>query len=601
MSHRFVRSASHAVWSAVGGAAANRIRKRSTMDQATRGVLTVARSVLEQLDIDQVLDRVLDAARELTGARYAALGVLDESRNELARFLTRGIDEAQRRAIGPLPTGRGVLGELIRHPKPLRMADVGSHPYSYGFPVGHPPMSSFLGVPIVIRGEPFGNLYLTEKQGGTEFTEEDEEAAVLLADFAGVAIDHASRFTSSELQRAQLQRTVDALDATLQIARAVGGETDLDSILSLVAKRGRALVSARVLVIELLHGDELEMAAAAGELPAGVLGQRVPLNDTMASAALRAGRTQRLSDQLMRARFEQHGAGHLGVSAAHGLVVPLVFRNRRYGVLVALDHLEHGDFTPEHQNLLEAFAASAATAVATAQSAADEQRRQRVAAAEAERGRWARELHDETLQALGSLRLTLSSSRRSGDPEVLVAAVEQALEQLDLDITTLRALITELRPAALDQLGLEPALQALIDRTRRGGVDVECDVQLPHGGGNAPDRLSPDLETGVYRIVQEALTNAGKHGAAARATVSVIEQDEQLHVTVRDDGHGFDHTAATAGFGLAGMRERVELLGGELGLSSVIGEGTTVTATLPIARPQPSATHAIAPSAASSP
>lgn len=401
------------------------------MDRTTRGVLRVARSVLEQLDTEQVLDRVLDAACELTGARYAALGVLDESRTELARFLTRGIDEDRRRAIGTLPTGRGVLGELIRSPKPLRMADVGAHPYSYGFPVGHPPMSSFLGVPIRIRGEPYGNLYLTEKQGAAEFTEEDEEAAVLLADFAGVAIDNASRFTTSESQRAKLQQTVDALDATIQIARAVGGETDLESILSLVAKRGRALVSARALVIELLDGDQLEMAAAAGDLPAGVLGQRVPLADTIASAALRAGQTQRLSDQLMRARFEQHGAGHLGVSAEHGVVVPLVFHNRQYGVLVALDHLEHGEFSAEHQNLLEAFAVSAATAVATAQSAAMERRRQRVAAAEAERGRWARELHDETLQALGGLRLTLSSSRRSGDPEVMAAAVEQALEQLE--------------------------------------------------------------------------------------------------------------------------------------------------------------------------
>jgi signal transduction protein with GAF and PtsI domain len=147
------------------------------MDQATRGVLTVARSVLEQLDTDEVLDRVLEAARELTGAQYAALGVLDESRKSLARFVTRGIDADGRRVIGTLPTGRGVLGELIRDPKPLRIPDVGSHPYSYGFPVGHPPMSSFLGVPIPIRGQPCGNLYLTEKQDTTDFTAEDEEAA----------------------------------------------------------------------------------------------------------------------------------------------------------------------------------------------------------------------------------------------------------------------------------------------------------------------------------------------------------------------------------------------------------------------------------------
>jgi signal transduction histidine kinase len=561
------------------------------MDQATREVLTLARSVLEQLDTDQVLDRVLEAARELTGARYAALGVLDESRNSLARFLTRGIDDDDRRAIGALPTGRGVLGELIRNPRPLRMADVGSHPYSYGFPVGHPPMSSFLGVPILIRGEPYGNLYLTEKQDAAEFTAEDEEAAILLADFAGLAIDHARRFTTSEAERVQLQKTVEALDATIQIARAVGGETDLESILSLVAKRGRALVSARALVIELLVGDELEMAAAAGDLPTGLLGQRVPLDNTMASAALRARQTQRLTDQLMRARFEQHGAGHLGVSAQHGLVVPLVFRNRPYGVLVALDHLDHGEFSTEHQNLLEAFAASAATAVATAHSAAMERRRQRVAAAEAERGRWARELHDETLQALGSLRLILSSSRRGGDPEALAAAVEQALEQLDLDITTLRALITELRPAALDQLGLEPALVALIERARRGGLEVTSEVSLAYERGDAPDRHTAELETGVYRIVQEALTNASKHGEAPQVSVSVIENGGQVRVTVRDDGHGFDTGQTTAGFGLTGMRERVELLSGDLSVQSAPGQGTTVTASLPVTRRDAAEAH----------
>jgi signal transduction histidine kinase len=552
------------------------------MDQATHGVLKIARGVLEQLDVEEVLARVLDAACDLTGARYAALGVLDESRSQLGRFLTRGIDEDQRQIIGALPTGRGVLGELIRSPRPLRMADVGSHPYSYGFPVGHPPMSAFLGVPVMVRGQPYGNLYLTEKQDGGEFSDEDEQAVVLLADFAGLAIDHARRFTGSEAQRAQLQQTVDALDATIQIARAVGDETNLDAILALVAKRGRALVSARTLVIELLHGDELEMSVGAGEVPEDLLGQRVPLEHTVANAALRAGQTQRLSDRLMRARFEQHGIGHLGLSAEEGLVVPLVFRSRQYGVLVAIDHLGEGDFSADHQRLLEAFAASAATAVATAESAAGERRRQRLAAAEAERGRWARELHDETLQALGSLRLVLSAARRSENPETMASGIDQALEQLELDITTLRTLITELRPAALDQLGLEPALRALVDRAIRGGLDVDARIELPFEGDRDPVRLAAELETGVYRIVQEALANAAKHGAATHATVAVVEQDGRVAVSIGDDGAGFDPLTATSGFGLAGMSERVELLGGEISVQSGPGHGTTVNVSLPV-------------------
>jgi signal transduction histidine kinase len=554
------------------------------MDKATSGILTVARSVLEQLDVEVVLERVLESARALTGARYAALGVLADSRTELSRFLTLGIDEPTRRLIGPLPTGRGVLGELIRNPQALRIADVGSHPYSYGFPVGHPPMRSFLGVPIVVGGQPYGNLYLTEKEGAAEFTDDDQEAVELLADFASLAIDHARRFSSSEVQRAELARTVNALDATIQITRALGGQTDLEAILELVAKRGRALVSARALVIELLRGDELELSAGAGELPSDLIGQRVRLESTVASAALRSRHSQRLTDQLNRSRFEQHGLGHLGLNAEDGLVVPLIFRDRAYGVLVAVDHLGPDGFTPEHQHLLEAFAASAAIAVATAQSAADTRRQQRLAAAEAERTRWARELHDETLQALGNLRLMLSGAKRSGDPEAMSAAIGRAVEQLEFDIAGLRSLITELRPAALDQLGLEPALLALVDRVRREDLAVDVNIDLALEQHRAEGRLVSELETGVYRIVQEALTNAIKHGAARRAVVEVLEDDRLLHVTVRDDGSGFDPSVMTDGFGVLGMRERAELLDGEILIDSTPGEGATVTAEFPVRR-----------------
>lgn len=561
------------------------------MDQATRGVVTVAETVLEQLDLEVVLDRVLEAARELTGARYAAIGVLDSTRNQLERFLTLGVDEETRQTIGPLPTGRGVLGQLIRHPSPLRIDDVASHPYSYGFPTGHPAMRSFLGVPILIRGEPYGNLYLTEKEPGGQFTDEDEQSATTLAVFAAVAIDHARRFAVSESQRLELERTVSALDATMQIARALGGQTDLDSVLQLVAKRGRALVSARALVIELLRGDELELAAGAGELPAGLLGQRVPLEHTVASAALRARRPQRLSDQRNRTRFEQHGLGHLGLTAREGLVVPLVFRDRPYGVLVAIDRLDGDLFAVEHERLLAGFAASAATAVATARSAEDEYRRQRVAATEAERGRWARELHDETLQALGNLRLTLSAARRTGTAEAMTAAIDRSLEQLERDTVALRALITELRPAALDQLGLEPAVLALVERVRDTGLDIDAHVELGSEHGGADERLTPEVESGVYRIVQESLTNAVKHGGARRAMVEIIEEDGCVQVTVRDDGSGFDPGAPTGGFGLVGMRERVDLLEGRLAITSSPGAGTTVTVSVPALRRGPMPAH----------
>jgi signal transduction histidine kinase len=554
------------------------------MDQTVRGVLSIARGVLGDLDLDVVLGRVLEAARELTGARYAALGVLDEAREELDQFLTVGVDEDVRHQIGTLPRGRGVLGELIRKPVPLRLTDVGRHPHSYGFPTAHPPMASFLGVPIMIDGEPYGNLYLTDKQTAAEFTQEDEDAVVVLAEFAGVAIDHARRYTGAEEARVELERSVAAFEATVEIARALGGETDLTAILELVAKRGRALIAARALVIELLQDGRLVVAAGAGEVPEGMIGSGIDLQDTVAGAALRTRQTQRLSDELNRSRYDQHGAGHLGLTAKDALIVPLIFRNEVYGALVAVDRLGRegtGKFSREHARLLEAFAASAAIGVATARSAASARRRQAMAAAEAERARWARELHDETLQGLANLRLVLSAAQRSGKPDLMAQAIIDAVAQLDTDIAALRALITDLRPAALDQLGADAAIEAWADRLRRTGLDIDVSVDLAFEQGRHDERLVPEIETALYRIVQEALTNATKHGGAERAVVDVSEDSGHIHVLVRDDGSGFDLARRTDGFGLLGMRERVELLDGALNVDSEPGKGTTISAQLP--------------------
>ncbi len=555
------------------------------MDRSTRGILEIARSVLSELDLEAVLDRVLMAAQELTNARYAALGVLNGSKSELARFLTRGIDEATHASIGDLPRGRGVLGALIDDPVPLRVPDVSRHPRSFGFPHGHPPMRTFLGAPILVRGEPFGNLYLTEKAGGEQFTVDDEQALVVLADFAGVAIDHARRFTGASEAREELQRSVAALEATTQIARALGGETDPEVVLELVAKRGRALVSARALLIELERGEELEVAAGAGELPAKLVGKRVALNDTVAAQAMRTGRVQRLEDELNRARFDEHGLGRLGVEAQAGIVVPLIFRGRSYGVLLALDRLEDGpSFSAEDERLLESFAASAATSVATAQSVASEHQRQRLAAAEAERQRWARELHDDTLQSLSALRFGLSAAKRSGAPHELEDAVGQAVEQIEETIANLRALITDLRPAALDELGLQAAIEALAERLARHGIEVDISIELAYEQGRELTRLADELETTLYRIVQEALSNAYKHGRARRAVVEIHEQPTAVRLLVRDDGSGFDTNAKSDGFGLLGMRERAAILGGEFEVESSPTAGTSLRARIPTRR-----------------
>jgi len=246
-------------------------------DARLRRLLDVGRSLISELEPEAVLQRMLDVARELTGARYAAIGVLDERREGLERFLTVGIDEDTHRQIGDLPRGRGVLGVLISDPQPLRLADVSVHPRSYGFPLAHPPMTTFLGVPIVIDGEAWGNLYLTEKDGGDEFTEDDEEAAVVLAGWASIAIANARLFRAVAERRDELERAIRGLETTTEISRALGGVTDVDRVLELVVKRSRALVDARAAEIALVEDDQFVIAAVAGEGVHGLQGTRIPI------------------------------------------------------------------------------------------------------------------------------------------------------------------------------------------------------------------------------------------------------------------------------------------------------------------------------------
>lgn len=542
-----------------------------------RQLIDVGRSLVAELDPEVIFGRVLEVARELTGARYAALGVLDNDRHELERFITHGIDEEERRAIGSLPRGRGVLGLLIEQPRPLRLTSVGDHPRSFGFPPGHPPMTSFLGVPIMIRGRAWGNLYLTEKVRGN-FDDADQQSALILAEWTAVAVDNARLYRSVQEQRDTLKRAVRRLEATAEIARAVGGETDLERILETIVKRGRALIEARSLLILLEDRGELRVAATAGELERDPE-LRIPIEGSAPGRVLRTGRPDRLSS-IGADLFARPNSPEVGVAA---LLVPLIFRGHSLGVLAALDSLGRSrSFAEEDERVLDSFAASAATAVATAQSVAHDRMRDSIEAAEHERGRWARELHDEALQSMGGLRVMLSGMRRAGEGEGTDRLISQAIERVDTAIAEMRRLIADLRPAALDELGLAPALEALVERLTWGEVlDAELRIDLAYNAGRRPTRLVHQIENTVYRLVQEALNNAARHAETDRATVDVTETEESIRVRICDEGRGFDPAAETNGFGLLGMRERVTLAGGTLKVESAPGGGTVVTAVLP--------------------
>lgn len=542
-------------------------------DRAARAerLLEAGQALTSELDLPTVLDRILEAARELTGARYAALGVLDDDRRELDQFLTIGLDQGQRDAIGDLPRGHGILGVLIDHPEPLKLSDVSKHPRSYGFPLGHPPMKSFLGAPILIRDDAWGNLYLTDKRDADDFDDADVDTIITLAKWAAVAIDNARLYGEATDRRRELERALRTSRTTMEIATAVGGDTDLPRILELIVKRGRAIVEADSLLIWLLRGDELEFAASAGNanVPEGTT---VPVNASTAGLALSSGRSMRIRDvSELKVDPRQYGMA----DASSVLLVPLIHRGQRHGVLVAFDRMgATASFDDEDQRTLEAFAISAATAVATARSVAEQRLQNTMAAAESERQRWARELHDETLQGMAALKLSLTSALRV-DADQARPVLEAAVEQLTLDIAGLRSIIADLRPAALDELGLEPALIALARRVaENNGFDAEIDIQL----GDA--RLAPELETAAYRVAQEALTNVVKHAEATAIRVCAELTPRTVRITVADDGRGIK-LRPTDGYGLVGMRERAELAEGSLHVGPAPSGGTVVCLELP--------------------
>ena len=352
----------------------------------------------------------------------------------------------------------------------------------------------------------------------------------MLADWAAIAIRNARLYRTVRERRDELERTMRGLETTTEISRALGGMTDLNRVLELVVKRSRALIDARAAEIALREGDEYVLAAQAGEHP-----------------------------------------GHEG----DRIVAPMIFRDRIVGTLTVIDRLR-GDrpFNEEDERLLQAFAASAATAVATAQNASEEALKRAIEASEAERTRWARELHDETLQQLAGLRMLLSGARRSGDATRMAGAIDGALEQITTAIGDLRSLITELRPAALDELGTKPALESLVARFE-GQTDIAVDLDV------TDTRFTPEVESTVYRLVQEALTNIAKHARAHRVAVEITADDGEIALVVRDDGTGFNPQQQSSGFGLIGMRERLALVNGTIEIQSSPGAGTELHARIP--------------------
>ena len=540
------------------------------MTDRIRSLLDAGIALTSELSLDALLQNLTETARELTGARYAALGVIDPNRTELERFVTTGLDADTVAGIGDLPRGRGILGVLISDAQPLRLHDIADDPRSVGFPPNHPEMRTFLGVPILLRGVAYGNLYLTEKEDGGDFTTEDQELVTLLASQAAVAIENARLFESAK-------RWSDQLESLIEVGNALATELDPPRMLDLVARRLREILHARFVLILLESEGELRVEVAAGDVEESVPGAAIPLAGTKAGRVLERGQSERVDSVIDDPESDLELTRALEMLT--GLYVPMRLRNRTIGLVVAGDKLvPDRRFSSEDLRLAETFAARAAVAVDQARLIQRDALRRVVRAQEDERRRLARELHDETGQALTSILLGLKSLEDLDDVAALGQGVAALRARVVATLQDVRRLAVELRPAALDDFGLEAALERLTAGfAEQTGLKVELESRLQD------DRLPEEVETVLYRIVQEALTNIVKHAQASRVSIVITQKPGAVGAVIEDDGRGFDpDQSVDGGIGLIGMRERVALLDGSMTIEAAPGKGTTLVIEVPV-------------------
>jgi len=520
------------------------------------------------VSLDALLQKLVETAAALTGARYAALGVIDETGTELERFLATGIGEELHAAIGELPRGRGILGVLIKDAEPLLLESITDDPRSVGFPPHHPAMRGFLGVPILLRGRAYGNLYLTEKAGGS-FTAEDQGLVETLAAQAAVAIENARLLQDATNWSAQLE-------ALNEVGAALAGEVELPRLLQLICRRLRGLIGARVVTIALPASEgTLRLEAADGAGADEILGLRLERAGSKSGGVLERRRAERVDALADDPEVDQHSIRP--IEARTGLYVPLVVGARPIGVIVAHDKEDEDPrFSDDDLRLAEIFASRAAVAVDLSERVARDALRRIVEAQELERRRLARELHDQTGQELTSVLLGLKAVEEAESAAERVVALAAVREQVVETLHDVRRLAVELRPKALDDFGLAPALERLRDTfSEQTGMRVELESQIR-------ERLPPDVETALYRIVQEALTNIVKHARASAVSIVLARREGAVTVLIEDDGRGFTRDGSGEGLGLLGMGERLALLGGRLEVESRPGAGTTIVAEVPL-------------------
>jgi signal transduction histidine kinase len=528
-----------------------------------RALLEAVVAVGSDLDLEVVLRRIVEAAVTLVDARYGALGVIGEG-GRLVEFVPVGVDEAQIARIHHWPEGRGLLGELITDPRPLRLSDMSAHPRSFGFPEGHPPMKTFLGAPVRIRDEVFGNLYLTEKVGGAEFDDEDEAVLVALGAAAGVAIGNARLYEEARRQQQWLRASAEVTQRLLSGAEA--GE-----VLALVTAQALEMSGADLVVLALpaVGGAELVIEHAAGEGGEEAIGLVLPLTASASGIVLNTGKPLSLDGFSADERVAPAARERLHLGPA--VVFPLGAPGNVRGILTAGRRPGSMPMTPAAVEMLFSFAAQAGVGLELAARRKDAER----FAVFEDRDRIARDLHDQVIQRLYATGMSLQGvSARLGDSDN-GRRVSGAVDALDETIMQIRSAIFSLHARTdPDDAGLRSRIVDVVDQAT-GPLGFAPALRM----SGLLDDLPPHVGEHLLSVLREALSNAARHANASKVEVTV-EAGPQLNVVVRDNGIGITGTGRRSG--LANMAERAEMLGGTMRAAPGEGGGTTFEWRVPL-------------------
>ncbi len=533
---------------------------RSSRDRVSQ-LLEAVVGIGSGLELETALTRIVQAAATLVDARYGALGVLG-GEQRLSRFITVGLTPEQIEAIGPFPTGHGLLGELIRHPVPLRTEDLSRHPRSYGFPPNHPPMHSFLGVPIRVREEVFGNLYMTEKLGGAPFDADDEAVLTALAAAAGVAIDNVRLYDEA-------RRRQEWLEATNELTRGLLSGRPADEVLTGFARQVGVIAQADLAVVALpdAEGEDLVVAAAQGLGEERVRGLALPIEGSLLGEVFRSGRMRRIADAAADG-LELAGDGPPGPA----ILVPLGGPEQVRGVLAVA---RAAGFDEPLAQLVSDLAARAAVVL----ELADRRRDSELLSLYADRDRIGRDLHDLAIQRLFATSMSLQGAYKITQKPAVAKRIAQAITDLDDTIKVIRSTIFALHSHELAHQDSTSVRAQVLECCERVAEQLGFNPSVRFSGP-VDTLISAEIGEQLVAVLREALSNAARHAEASAVDVEVAVDGESATLTVVDDGHGIP-AGLERHSGLANLADRAAELGGSFAAETGAAGGTVLTWTVP--------------------